>query len=148
MLRKQLEPGVKISFIRKMPDSFEEQVSLFNKADLHITPHGGSGANTLFMKKNSAIIEIQSRHCMARNETNKLSFSDAAMRADENTWTAWHAGYMDLHLMPAPCVRDYSNDIAHANLYANFTTDNPSILKLTAMVRETQRIFWEKIKQK
>jgi len=149
MLKEQVEPGVQISFIKKMPSSFQEQVVLFNKVDLHITPHGGSVANSLFMKKNSAILEIQSRDCMARNETSELVFNDAEMRAHNETWTAWHAGYMDLHLMPAPCVRDFvDGDLFEVNLFTDFVTDNPSLLKLTEMVREMQRIAWDQIKLK
>lgn len=143
-LKGLLEPDAHITFIRKMPASFEEQVALFNNVDLHITPHGGSVANSLFMKKNSAILEIQSRDCMARNETSELVFNDAEMKAHNETWTAWHAGFMDIHLMPAPCVRDFmEGDLFEVNLFADFVTDNPSLLKLTEMLRETQRISWK-----
>ena len=72
-----------ISSMKRMIIStkFKGQMRLLNDTDPHIAPHRAAFANSLFMKKNNTIIEIQSRYCILYNETKRVDFDPHYMRA-------------------------------------------------------------------
>lgn len=131
-LRQALGGGARIVHLGAMPRTFADQVRLFNWATVLVAPHGGAMANTLFMRDNSAVIEIASRHCVDATTT-RVAFDVATMKADPNSWTVWHTGYLALHLAHAPCFSGVGRPER-----LDFRTHTRSLVALTRLLIDSQ----------
>lgn len=132
-LKYLLADRIDIKYVSTMPASFAGQVALFNRASIHIAPHGAAMANTLFMRENSAVIEIASRQCSTTNDYEGVIFNAAAMQTDPNAWTVWHTGFLGIHLVHAPCVTMDKGS-------GDFEVHIPSLVRLTQMMINAQLV--------
>lgn len=57
-LRIEDDPRLEVEFISACPNSFREQLLLYQWADILVAPHGANMANTIFMEAGTDVVEI------------------------------------------------------------------------------------------
>lgn len=129
LLKSHLPDKVELISLRRIPRSFDEQVTIFNKANLLIAPHGAAMVNTLFMRTGSAVLEIGSRHCLpkrsgANRNSSFLDTDTIANVSDPNSWVPWHSQSLGLYHMTAPCWSLHGGA-------RDFETENDGLLHMT-----------------
>lgn len=137
LLAQQLPPGIPIHHMKEVPNSFEEQVTVFNEAALLVAPHGAAMANTLFMKERSAILEISSRYCfsergVAERNITRLDMDTVQNASDPNAWVPWHAQSLGFYHLSAPCFHMGED-------YNTFETENESLVQQAIVLLKLPR---------
>jgi len=133
-----MDKSINLTTIYNMPSSFSVQVKLFNKADIVITPHGAALANSVFMKKQSGILEIH-KCCLSeiRNSPTNL-----------HMWTGWHVKEFSLNIRYLQCHEPENilsiNELKslelkpeddHGCRYKEFDVDPKEVLKNLQILR-------------
>ena len=122
--------GVSVVYLRKMPPDYWSQVRLHYHASMLIAGHGASLANTLVMKRGSAVVEIANKNCfIGQNRKHNVNLHNVTSVEDPNAWTPWHTEPLGIYYWPAPCWT-YPEDTRE-----DFWTDNDELLKLTMFAK-------------
>lgn len=131
LLRKEVNSDTRIYHIKEIPASFASQVNLFNNAALVITPHGAALANSLFMRQNSAILEIASKHCFTKKQMGMQKYNYNSHMfgniSDPNAWVPWHAESLGIYHIIAPCIRPEAAS-------SFFETENESLAQVALVL--------------
>jgi len=142
LLYKRYGETADIEFYRSVNMSFHDQARLFNDATIHIGSHGAAMANTLFMRPNSGVLEINSITCQNRFNTEKQDLDTIKDKATWMGWTSWHSSIIGIHHMLAPCIiADNAKNFSSITQDIDHEVDPEILMKLTEHLLLSQKTF-------